>query len=64
MYRSDNTVTAPTTSTRFLLYALLIFIRAHMKTTSNTFPELVNNEVILDILRNLAALSYEMYTDG
>ena len=64
MYRYDNTVTAPTTSTRFLLYALLIFIREHMKTTSNTLQQLVNDEIILDILRNTAALSYEMYTDG
>ena len=64
MYLYDNTVTAPTTSTRFLLYALLIFIREHMVTTSNTLQQLVNDEAILDILRNTAALSYEMYTDG
>ena len=64
MYRYDNTVTAPTTSTRFLLYALLIFIREHMKTTSNTLQQLVNDEIILDTLRNTAALAYEMYTDG
>ena len=64
MYRYDNTVTTPTTSTRFLLYALLIFIREHMKKTSNTLQELVNDEKILEILRNVASLSYEMYTDG
>ena len=63
-HRYEDTVTTPTTSTRFLLYALLIFTREHLKTASNTLQQLVNDEIVLDILIKTAALSYEMYTDG
>ena len=72
LYGYDETIPAPNTSTKLLLYSLLIFLREHLKTplteTKNkqkkTLYKIASDENILKSITQVAALSNEMYTHG
>ena len=67
LYGYDDSIPAPKTSTRLLLYTLLIFLREHLKTSlteTKTLYEIASDENILKSITQVAALSNEMYTQG
>ena len=67
LYNYDDSIPPPKTSTRLLLYTLLIFLKEHFKTQlteTKTLYEIANDVNILKIIKNVAALSNEMYAHG
>ena len=67
LYSYDDSIPAPKTSTRLLLYTLLIFLSEHLKTSqteTKTWYEIASDENILKSITQLASLSNEMYTHG
>ena len=67
LYSYDDSIPAPKTSTRLLIYTLLIFLREHLKTSlteTKTLYEIASDENTLKSITQVAALSNEMYTHG
>ena len=72
LYGYDDSIPAPKTSTKLLIYTLLIFLREHLKTSltgtkkqqKRTLYKIASDENVLKSITQVAALSNEMYTHG